>query len=242
MRHIDRAERLTYATRKRSHAWRTCCSGASTRADAPEPIPSTKAAVSRLSAVIRRPKQRAPRTTHVAGRSFNIATMIRAGRPALYKPQASPVMSMRHVWERAHFSRHVAHSRGGVYVRESPIARSPAVSCWIWGRVTSTLSQLRRGVIEGCVLAMLRSGERYGLEIVRELSSTALITSDGTIYPLLARLGRRGLVTTDLRASPYGPARRYYRLTKDGVAALQTFSRCWVSFRDHVDDLLAPPS
>lgn len=100
------------------------------------------------------------------------------------------------------------------------------------------LSQLRRGVIEGCVLAMLRSRERYGLEIMRELSSTELIASDGTIYPLLARLRRQDLVATAPRASSQGPSRRYYSLTQEGVAALETFSRCWVSFRDQVDGVL----
>lgn len=107
-------------------------------------------------------------------------------------------------------------------------------------RKVDDMSQLRRGAIEGCVLAMLLNGDRYGLEIMRELSSTSLIARGGTIYPVLGRLGRHGLVATDLRASAQGPPRRYYRLTRDGVAALETFSRCWISFRDQVDDLLAP--
>jgi PadR family transcriptional regulator PadR len=107
-------------------------------------------------------------------------------------------------------------------------------------RDVDELSQLRRGVLEGCVLAMLRSRERYGLEIMRELSSAALIAGDGTIYSVLARLARKGLVVTELRGSSQGPARRYYHLTQDGVAALENFSRCWVSFRNQVDNLLAP--
>ena len=71
----------------------------------------------------------------------------------------------------------------------------------------SSLSQLRRGAVEYCVLALLRDGERYGFELVRKLSEVdGLVTSEGTIYPLLTRL-RRGptLVTTFWRESETGP-------------------------------------
>jgi PadR family transcriptional regulator, regulatory protein PadR len=101
------------------------------------------------------------------------------------------------------------------------------------------ISQLRRGVLEFCVLAMLRDGERYGFEIVRALSEAhGLVTTEGTLYPLLGRLRKEGVVDTTWRESPSGPPRRYYRLTPDGRSLLSAFIAEWVRFRGSVDTLL----
>jgi PadR family transcriptional regulator len=100
-------------------------------------------------------------------------------------------------------------------------------------------SQLRRGVIEYCVLAMLRHQERYGFELVRALGDAdGMVTSEGTLYPLLSRLRRDGMVETTWRESTTGPPRRYYRLTKTGLAALDAFIDEWTRFRSAVDQLL----
>jgi PadR family transcriptional regulator PadR len=107
------------------------------------------------------------------------------------------------------------------------------------GDARNVLSQLRRGTVEYCVLALLRDDERYGFELVRMLSHVdGLVTSEGTIYPLLSRLRRDQLVTTFWRESEAGPPRRYYRLTDAGQAALQEFTEEWTRFRDGVDALL----
>jgi len=104
---------------------------------------------------------------------------------------------------------------------------------------TRLLTNLRRGALEYCVLALLRRGESYGLDIAHALSTDGvLITSEGTLYPLLSRLRTGGLVTTSWQESTSGPPRRYYRLTKDGVAALESFERAWEPFRDAVDRTL----
>jgi PadR family transcriptional regulator PadR len=98
---------------------------------------------------------------------------------------------------------------------------------------------MRRGAIEYCVLAVLRDQELYGYEITRTLSdSDGLVTSEGTVYPLLTRLRQDGLVDTFWQESPQGPPRRYYRLTKDGRAALDAFVVQWQVFRDAVDSLV----
>jgi PadR family transcriptional regulator PadR len=103
----------------------------------------------------------------------------------------------------------------------------------------NVVSQLRRGTVEYCVLALLRNGERYGFELVRELADAdGLVTSEGTIYPLLTRLRKDELVTTFWRESESGPPRRYYRLTDAGHAALDDFSKEWGRFRDSVDAIL----
>lgn len=107
------------------------------------------------------------------------------------------------------------------------------------GETRNAFSQLRRGALEYCVLALLQDEERYGFELVRRLSSVdGLVTSEGTIYPLLTRLRREALVTTSWRESETGPPRRYYRLTKSGRAALAAFIDDWARFRDGVDALL----
>ncbi|MBV9607587.1 MAG: PadR family transcriptional regulator [Solirubrobacterales bacterium] len=101
------------------------------------------------------------------------------------------------------------------------------------------ISQLRRGVLEFCVLALLRDDERYGFEIVRTLSEAdGLVTTEGTVYPLLARLRKEGVVETTWRESSSGPPRRYYRLTPTGRSLLNAFAAEWVRFRDSVDTLL----
>ncbi len=104
----------------------------------------------------------------------------------------------------------------------------------------NVFTQLRRGTLEYCVLALLRGRERYGFELVRALGDIdVLVTSEGTIYPLLGRLRRDGLVETSWQESESGPPRRYYRLTAAGRRALDGFTEDWVRFRDSVDKVLA---
>ncbi len=103
----------------------------------------------------------------------------------------------------------------------------------------ATISQLRRGVLEFCVLALLRDGEHYSFELVRALGDAeGLVTSEGTLYPMLGRLRRDGMVQSTWRESDSGPPRRYYRLTRNGDAALRAFASQWVRFRDSVDTLM----
>ncbi len=108
------------------------------------------------------------------------------------------------------------------------------------GRTTKLLAQLRRGAIQYCILALLRDDDRYGFELSRTLAAAdGLVTSDGTVYPLLARLRREGLVETTWRESTQGPPRRYYHLTADGQHALEDFVVQWRRFRDAVDELVS---
>jgi PadR family transcriptional regulator, regulatory protein PadR len=103
----------------------------------------------------------------------------------------------------------------------------------------SLITQMRRGTVEYCVLALLRDQPRYGFDLVRTLGDAdGLITSEGTIYPLLSRLRRDGLVTTTWHESPNGPPRRYYELTPAGHQALELFTTEWDRFTTAVDRLL----
>jgi PadR family transcriptional regulator PadR len=98
------------------------------------------------------------------------------------------------------------------------------------------LSQMRRGTLQYCVLALLADEERYAFDLVRRLSDVdGMVTSEGTIYPLLSRLRRDGLVESDWRESVEGPPRRYYHLTASGRTALAGFAQEWGRFRDAVD-------
>jgi PadR family transcriptional regulator PadR len=101
------------------------------------------------------------------------------------------------------------------------------------------LSQLRRGVLEYCVLALLAREQLYGFDLVRRLSAVdGLVTSEGTIYPLLSRLRRDGSVSTSWVESESGPPRRYYAISASGERALAEFVEEWGRFRDSVDHLI----
>lgn len=101
------------------------------------------------------------------------------------------------------------------------------------------VSELRRGVLEHCVLAVVRERESYGFDIVKTLARNGrLVTSEGTIYPLLSRLRRDGLVTSRWRESESGPPRRYYRISDEGRRALDVFATEWRSFTTAVDEVL----
>lgn len=99
--------------------------------------------------------------------------------------------------------------------------------------------ELRRGSVEFCVLALLAERESYGFELVRRLAeSDGMFASEGTIYNLLSRLRRAGLVSTAWHESLAGPPRRYYSLTEDGHRSLDEFRDEWRRYRNAVDRLL----
>jgi PadR family transcriptional regulator PadR len=77
--------------------------------------------------------------------------------------------------------------------------------------------QMRKGILDLCILKALADGERYGYSLVKTLASIPGIgVAEGSIYPLLSRLKKQGLVSTRLEESSEGPARKYYRLTASG--------------------------
>jgi PadR family transcriptional regulator PadR len=101
------------------------------------------------------------------------------------------------------------------------------------------ITQLRKGLIELCVMAALRDEEAYGYQIVERLDRQAgLGLTESTIYPLLARLAREGLVQVRTAPSPCGPARRYYRLTPAGSQRLEQMVRHWQSVHKSVQQLI----
>lgn len=105
--------------------------------------------------------------------------------------------------------------------------------------MTAVTPQLRRGVLEFCVLAMLARQDRYGFDIARTLGAVEPIAvSEGTVYPLLSRLRKDGAVTTSWQESDAGPPRKYYAITAQGRRILSDFTDEWARFRDAVDIVL----
>lgn len=143
-------------------------------------------------------------------------------------------------------ARYIDELRHGTTSENKPARRLGRPSTTVCRMVVTAdgwLSQLRRGAIEYCVLALLRDGERYGYELIRTLAKAdGLVTSEGTVYPLLSRLQRGGLVTSRQRPSEHGPPRRYYQLTDEGGTALRAFVGQWVRFRNTVDGIVLPGS
>ena len=85
--------------------------------------------------------------------------------------------------------------------------------------------QVRKGVLELCILTALGGGEQYGYALVKRLCSTpGLFVAEGSIYPLLSRLKAAGFVKTRLEESSEGPARKYYQLTDAGRRQLAAMS------------------
>lgn len=102
------------------------------------------------------------------------------------------------------------------------------------------VTQIRKGVVELAVLALLATESKYGSQIVEELADRpALALSTGTVYPLLSRLRKAGLVDTAWRESPVGPPRKYYTLTGSGRAALAEMAGAWRSVVTDVDATIA---
>ena len=102
------------------------------------------------------------------------------------------------------------------------------------------VSQMRKGVIELCVLGTLGEGEAYGYLILQRLGGTGeLAVTESTVYPILARLAKDRLVSVRVAESPSGPPRRYYRLTSDGWKRLDDMRASWSLLRDAVDSLFS---
>jgi len=101
------------------------------------------------------------------------------------------------------------------------------------------MAQLRKGTLEYCVLALLQEEERYGFDLVKALGEVEdMATPQGTVYPLLARLRRDGLVSSEWQESSAGPPRRYYRLTAKGRRDLDLFIDEWQRFKASVDHFM----
>ncbi len=101
--------------------------------------------------------------------------------------------------------------------------------------------QLKKGVLDLCVLALLSGSDNYAYEIASRLAH-AIDMGEGTIYPLMRRMQAEGLVETYLAESSAGPPRKYYRLTAKGRASFDEQKDAWRAFARAVDEILGEPT
>jgi PadR family transcriptional regulator PadR len=99
-------------------------------------------------------------------------------------------------------------------------------------------AQLRKGVLELCVLSILSEGDAYPTEIIDKLRDTRLVVVEGTLYPLLTRLKNTGFLAYRWEESTSGPPRKYYKLTPSGESLLNELAQSWRELVDSVNRTL----
>lgn len=103
-------------------------------------------------------------------------------------------------------------------------------------KIENTKAQMRKGVLEFCILSILESQEAYPSDIIDELKNAKLIIVEGTLYPLLTRLKNAGLLTYRWEESKSGPPRKYYSLTELGKSFLEELSKTWEELEKAVNN------
>ena len=98
-------------------------------------------------------------------------------------------------------------------------------------------SQMRKGVLEYCILCILNKKEAYASNIIEELKSANMIVVEGTLYPLLIRQKNQGLLTYRWEESPQGPPRKYYEITDKGRAQLADMDAAWQEMVESIQTL-----
>ena len=88
-------------------------------------------------------------------------------------------------------------------------------------------SQMRKGMLEYCILLLLHKGPAYASDIIQQLKEAELLVVEGTLYPLLTRLKNDGLLGYEWQESTQGPPRKYYALTDDGRLFLNELDQAW---------------
>ncbi len=103
--------------------------------------------------------------------------------------------------------------------------------------VENTQAQMRKGILEFCILSILHRQEAYPSEILEELKAVKLIVVEGTLYPLLTRLKNMDLLTYRWEESSSGPPRKYYSLTDEGKKFHKSLSVTWLELSAAVNQL-----
>lgn len=104
--------------------------------------------------------------------------------------------------------------------------------------VETTRTQMRKGILEFCILLIISEGQTYANDILKELKAADLIVVEGTLYPLLNRLKNANLLSYDWSESKNGPPRKYYSLTAEGRLFLKQLTSTWQSLDTSITQLL----
>ena len=107
-------------------------------------------------------------------------------------------------------------------------------------KIENTKAQMRKGVLEYCILSVLRDKDAYVAEILSSLKDAKLLVVEGTIYPLLTRLKNAGLLTYRWEESTGGPPRKYYGLTETGKIFLRELTTTWDELQTAVTIVTTP--
>lgn len=102
-------------------------------------------------------------------------------------------------------------------------------------KIENTKAQMRKGVLEFCILSVLKDGEAYTSDILETLKDAKMLVVEGTIYPLLTRLKNEGLLSYRWEESTGGPPRKYYDLTETGKLFLTELSGTWSELQQAVN-------
>jgi PadR family transcriptional regulator PadR len=101
----------------------------------------------------------------------------------------------------------------------------------------NTQAQMRKGILEYCILSILNKGEAYPSEILESLENAKLLVVEGTLYPLLMRLKNMELLTYRWEESTSGPPRKYYKITPQGIEFLDALNITWQELQRAVQTL-----
>jgi PadR family transcriptional regulator PadR len=102
-------------------------------------------------------------------------------------------------------------------------------------KLENTKAQMRKGLLELCVMSIISQKEAYPSDILEELKEAQLIVVEGTLYPLLTRLKNAGLLSYQWQESQSGPPRKYYQLTSDGETFVQQLTSAWEDLKHSVE-------
>ncbi|MBU0765617.1 MAG: PadR family transcriptional regulator [Bacteroidetes bacterium] len=94
-------------------------------------------------------------------------------------------------------------------------------------RIENAKAQMRKGVLEYCILSVLSGNDAYTSDVIKELKEAEIIVVEGTLYPLLTRLKNDALLSYRWEESTQGPPRKYYRLTEEGILFLKELDCAW---------------
>ena len=103
--------------------------------------------------------------------------------------------------------------------------------------IDNAKSQMRKGMLEYCIMLLLRHRAAYASDIIANLKEAELIVVEGTLYPLLTRLKKDGLLGYEWQESTQGPPRKYYSLTPEGEATLSELDKAWLEIAHTVNVL-----
>jgi len=104
-------------------------------------------------------------------------------------------------------------------------------------KIENTKAQMRKGVLEYCILSILSNNDAYASDIIKKLKEAKMIVVEGTLYPLLTRLKNAGLLSYRWEESTQGPPRKYYGITDEGRAFLGELDNSWQELVDAVNTI-----